>query len=276
MIFNLYGPTEDTTFSTVCRIPQEVENINNLGEPIDGTNIYLLDNKFQFVPNGVIGEIFLSGSGTARGYLNRPALTAKKFLPNPFSKIRGMRMYATGDLAYRNEQGQLILKGRADEQVKIRGYRIELEEIESVIRSLENVEQVIVIKKEINNENYLVVYYSSQMSINSMVLSTRLANLLPNYMLPAFYIQINEWPLTQSGKIDRNQLTARNDTFVQDEPILLPTEGIEKILVDIWNELLPIKSHSLTQSFFHLGGHSIMALQLISRIRDHLKNRYSY
>lgn len=280
-LFNEYGPTEGTVWTTVydCK-DAEAETQVPIGRPIANTEIYLLDALMRPVPLGVSGELCLSGPGLARGYLNRPDLTADKFLPNPFNSEKGSRLYRTGDLARYQRDGNIEFLGRIDQQVKIRGYRIELEEIEAVLSKHPKTKAVAVVAHAESNGNSspsadkrLVAYVVPESKQDSLIeeLRSALQNTLPDYMIPANYIFLDELPLTPNGKVDRKALPepdrARPDIA---EHYVAPRNAVEQVLTGIWADVLGIEKVGVHDSFFDLGGHSILVTQLVSRVRDTL------
>jgi amino acid adenylation domain-containing protein len=291
-LLHVYGPTENTTFSSyywVQDIPEEATSIP-IGRPIANTQIYLLDGQLQPVPIGVPGELYIGGDGLARGYLNRPELTAEHFIPNPFSKDSGTRLYKTGDLARYREDGNIEFLGRLDNQVKIRGFRIELGEIEAMLSQHPAVaEAVVIIQEDVPGDKHLVAYVVPEEQFNnpksgppypplsrggiqnlkSSDLRQFLKEKLPQYMVPSAYVVINSLPLTPNGKVDRRLLPAV-DTLSLDtkEDYVAPRTPIEEELARIWAKVLGKQQVGIHDNFFELGGHSLLATQLTSRIRD--------
>jgi amino acid adenylation domain-containing protein len=246
-IRNLYGPTEDTTYSTVCRMQPGWQS--SIGRPKANTQVYILDKWGQPCAIGVAGELYIAGHGLARGYLNRDELTAEKFANN---------MYRTGDLGYWLPSGEIAFIGRADNQVKVRGYRIELGEIEQVIRKQQSVRDCLVMAVGTGADKSLCAYVIGE--VNAEALSKE----LPAYMIPSHYVQLDKFPLTANGKIDRKALPAPNATT----KYIAPADSTEEKLATIWSELLniPADKISTNSNFFSLGGHSLKATRLISRI----------
>jgi acyl-CoA synthetase (AMP-forming)/AMP-acid ligase II/acyl carrier protein len=264
-VFDLYGPAEDTTYSSfTLRNPSGPETI---GHPIWNTQIHLLDADLQLVPEGVTAEIYIGGEGLARGYLNRPDLTAERFVPNPFSP--SARLYRTGDLARYLSDGSLEYLGRVDHQVKIRGYRIELGEIETTIERYPGVRQSAVIATE---DRKLIAYVVAQNGhvLDLVALRDFLQTQLPQYMLPAQFVSIAEMPLTPSGKIDRRALPEPAAPQSENAFEALGTE-LEEKLAAMWTSILKLERVGFHDNFFNLGGNSLLAFQLISRIRDEFK-----
>ncbi|CAA7197625.1 Tyrocidine synthase 1 [Chryseobacterium potabilaquae] len=275
-VINAYGPTESSVCATYHHYHED-DNALNIGQPITNTTTYVLDEYLRPVPIGAIGELYIGGAGLSRGYLNLPELTEERFLVNPFQsedeKEIGYndRMYKTGDLARYLANGDLEYIGRNDFQVKIRGYRIELGEIESALLSYEGIRQSIVLAKENSSGlKYLVGYYVSDTSFNPEDLSVYLSGLLPEYMVPSAYVHLELFPMTLNGKLDRRALPEPN--FTGDKEYIAPTTVLEKQLAEIYSEVLglPVESIGLHDDFFRLGGNSIMAIKLISKIHQGL------
>ncbi|WP_316634066.1 non-ribosomal peptide synthetase [uncultured Flavobacterium sp.] len=261
---NLYGPSEDTTYSTVYQFRND--NIVSIGKPISNTEIYILNNSNALQTVGLIGEICISGAGLARGYINKPSLTAEKFVDNPFRP--GERMYKTGDLGRWTADGNIDFLGRKDEQVKVRGYRIELGEIESCLQSYPEMETsvvTIVVNKE--GENEIAAYVVGKQDFNASDLRKFLQAKLPIYMLPAHYIQLDQLPLTPSGKTDRRNLPSPSISSIsRKEHYVAPRTETEKKVAIIWEETLEKDKIGVTDNFFEAGGHSLKVIQLIARI----------
>lgn len=281
-LFNEYGPTEDTVWATVYACHDlEPETQVPIGRPIANTQVYLLDSLRRLVPLGVAGELCLSGSGLARGYLGRPDLTAERFLPNPFSTEEGERLYRTGDLARYRQDGTLEFLGRIDQQVKIRGYRIELEEIEAVLSKHERVKAAAVMAYAESNGNSspaadkrLVAYIVPTSQEGALIeeLRNALQVTLPDYMIPASFIFLEELPLTPNGKVDRKALPEPDRTRPDiGERYVAPRNAVEQVLTGIWADVLGIEKVGVHDSFFDLGGHSILVTQLVARVRDTLQ-----
>jgi acyl carrier protein len=270
-VFNLYGPSEDTTYSTFALIKRDAQTEPTIGRPVEGTEVYLLDPQGQPVPRGAIGELYIGGAGLARGYLNRPELTAAKFVPHPFSTRAGARLYRTGDLARFNHEGEIEFLGRADHQVKIRGIRIELGEIETFLsRHAEIREAVVVAREDVAGDKRLAAYLVAQDGATPAVEALRgyLKNRLPDYMIPSAYVWLDELPLTPNGKIDRKALPAPDSArHLEVEAYVGPRNAVEEALTSIWAELLGVERIGVNDSFFDLGGHSLLATRLLSTLR---------
>ncbi|WP_445304857.1 amino acid adenylation domain-containing protein [Microcoleus sp. Pol17C2] len=268
-VFNLYGPSEDTTYSTFALIEKGAERMPPIGSPIANTQIYLLDRTLNPVPLGVPGELHIGGAGLARGYLNRPELTAQKFIPNPFSNSPDARLYKTGDLARYLPDGNIEYLGRIDSQVKIRGYRIELGEIEQTLRQHSAVRDAVAIAREDGSGNkrlvaYVVLNQDKLPSISN--LRGYLQEKLPEYMVPAAFVMLESLPLTPNGKIDRKALPAPDrDRPELEEAFAAPTTAIEKTLAEIWAQVLGLEQVGIDDNFFELGGDSILSIQVISQ-----------
>jgi amino acid adenylation domain-containing protein len=272
-VFNLYGPTEDTTYSTFVLTPKNSQAEITIGRPIANTQVYLLDKNMQVVPAGVTAELFLGGAGLARGYVGRPAGTAERFVPNPFAEREGARLYRTGDLARYLPNGELQFLGRADHQVKIRGFRIELGEVENVLRSHDSVAEVVaVVREDTPGDRRVVVYLTSKSEAGGCdpnQLRRYLKERLPDYMVPSHFVIMKALPLTTNGKIDRRALPAPDKTSISAKSsFAAPRTAEEKKLADIWCELLGVDTVSIKDNFFDLGGHSLLVTQLASRIRS--------
>ena len=274
-VLNLYGPSEDTTYSTVAVIERDDTREPSIGRPIANTQVYILNEQLQLVPLGVTGEICIGGDGLARGYLNGAAATAERFIPNPFSDRAGARMYRTGDLARYFTNGEIEFLGRVDHQVKIRGFRIEPGEIAAALDQYTGVrESVVVVRESAGGEKRLVAYVvgdGTEDGLTAKRLRAHLKQRLPEYMLPAALVVLEQLPRTPNGKIDRRALPEPEITQAQAEDYSAPRTIFEAGIADIWSELLHVKRIGLDDNFFDLGGHSLLATQAISRIRDLFK-----
>jgi amino acid adenylation domain-containing protein len=273
-LLHVYGPTESTTFTSwywVQNVPEGATTIP-IGRPIANTQIYLLDQHLQPVPIGVPGEVYIGGAGLARGYLNRPELNTDKFIPNPFGKAAGGRLYKTGDLARYLSDGNIEYIGRLDEQVKVRGYRIELGEIEAVLgQHLAVDEAVIVVREDVPGNKRLVAYLVVNQATAPTIpqLQQFLKQKLPEYMVPSAFVLLDALPLTPNGKVDRRALPAPDTTRHEGEgAYVAPQTPVEEMVAGIWADVLAVKQVSIYDNFFDLGGHSLLATQLISRVRD--------
>ncbi len=258
---NNYGPTESTVVATSFEVDDQYFNVP-IGKPISNTQIYLLNHVEQLVPVGVIGEICIGGAGLARGYLNQEELNKEKFIENPFKK--GERLYKTGDLGRWLSDGNIEFIGRKDDQVKIRGFRIELGEIEHALLKNEQIEQaVVLVKSNKDGEKELVAYITSITEQNTSELRSYLKEILPEYMLPACYVQLTEMPLTSNGKIDKKALPDPQGFGLKSGiDYLAPRNATEEKLVRIWQEILQRENIGVMDDFFALGGHSLKAVKL--------------
>ena len=262
---NAYGPTETSICATTYN--GEINDVVPIGKPIDNTQIYILNEVDELLPIGVIGELCVGGIGVARGYLNRKELTQEKFIANPFKE--GERIYKTGDLARWLPDGNIEFIGRKDDQVKIRGYRIELGEIENVLSTLANIDQCCVLAKEDATGNKrLVGYIVSEGELNKDSIQSELKEILPEYMIPMIWIQLDEMPLTSNGKIDKKSLPEPNSATLSTKEYVAPRTEIEEKLAVIWQDLLDIDKVGVYDDFFELGGHSLLIIQLIARIQN--------
>ncbi|RUT69553.1 amino acid adenylation domain-containing protein [Flavobacterium cupreum] len=274
-IVNGYGPTENTTFSMTFDIQNQKYNTIPIGKPIPNSQAYVLDQNLQPVAVGVSGKLYLSGDGVSRGYLNQPELTAEKFIGNPF--IPGTKMYDTGDLGRWLPDGTIEFLGRNDHQVKIRGYRIELGEIETALLQFsDDLKQVVVQVKEVNTEKVLVAYYVSDLEIDKGEIRNYLQTKLPDYMIPAFYVLLEQIPLTSNGKTDRNALPGINGEDSIRREYVQPRNETEKKMVEIWQEVLGLDQVGITDNFFEMGGHSLIVAQVINRLNKQLNKTVSF
>lgn len=277
-LINGYGPTENTTFTCCYRVKPDEQFSGSvpIGFPVSNTKVYILDDELEPVPIGVVGELYAGGAGLAVGYLNDSPLTAQRFVPDPLSGSVGARLYRTGDLARYRADGSIEFVGRMDHQVKLRGHRIELGEIETAIKKHPSVQDAVVMLQQSPPENkYLVGYVvngSSQTESKTDSLASELKALLkktlPDYTVPAYFVFLEKFPLTSSGKIDRRALLHAGGTSPQlEETHIAPRDDLEKQLATIWERLLGVQSVGIRDDFFHLGGHSLLAVRLVSEIQ---------
>jgi amino acid adenylation domain-containing protein len=272
-LLNAYGPTEcsdDVTHFPIYEDPPFETARISVGRPIFNTQLYMCDQSGSLVPAGVPGEALVGGAGIGRGYLGNPERTAEAFIPNPFSSESGARLYRTGDLA-RYESGGIQFLRRIDHQVKIRGFRIELSEIESVLLKHPGVHEAVVLAREDEPaEKSLTAYVvprGESMALSPSVLREYIGEHLPVHMIPSAFVLIKQMPLTRNGKIDRKALPAPNQSDVAPgSKFVAPTGTIEEKLAEIWSEVLKLERVGAYDNFFHLGGHSLMATQVIHRI----------
>jgi amino acid adenylation domain-containing protein/FkbM family methyltransferase len=267
-IINGYGPTENAIFSASYRIKSVSDLSIPIGKPVSNSTVYILDQNNRLVPKGIFGEICVGGDGVSRGYLNNDALTAQKFIKNPFRS--NDRLYKTGDFGRWLEDGNIQFFGRKDSQVKIRGFRIELEEIETALLSCDEIDEVAVVVKrdDSNSTAQLVAYVVSEREINAAQLKSKLKQTLPDYMIPASFIGISEMPLTANGKLDHKKLPAVDDADLDNQySVILPTTPTQIMLAKIWEEILETSGIGINRNFFELGGHSLKAAQLVGRVQ---------
>ncbi|OKP02079.1 Amino acid adenylation [Xenorhabdus thuongxuanensis] len=276
-LLHVYGPTETTTFATAYELPagenEDVDRKLPIGRPISNTRIYILNPQGQPVPMGVAGEIYIGGEGVSRGYLNRPALTAERFLSDPFASEPDARMYRTGDLGRWRPDGTIDYLGRNDFQVKLRGFRIELGEIEARLTQCDGVREAVVLAREDEpGQKRLVAYLRPQVGgeLVPAELRQQLALHLADYMLPSAFITLDTFPLTPNGKLDRQALPAPDLSAVVTREYAAPEGEVEIALARIWQDLLGVEQVGRYDHFFELGGHSLLAVQLAARIRQHL------
>jgi amino acid adenylation domain-containing protein len=263
-VWNLYGPTETTIWSTLYKVHGDAASVS-IGKPIANTQIYILDQNFRMVPIGVTGDLYIGGDGLARGYLNRAELTAQRFIPNPFESHPSARIYATGDLAQFRADGTIDFRGRSDNQVKIRGYRIELSEIEAILSLHPAVRQAAVKPQRNAAGDSLTAWVvpDGDQQVSTGTLRSFVGGKLPSYMVPSRVIFLAELPLTPNGKVDRRRLTAPAEIFsTEDPPPPTGRTSSERKLVEIWQRLLDVRSVGISDSFFDLGGNSLLAAVL--------------
>jgi acyl-CoA synthetase (AMP-forming)/AMP-acid ligase II len=265
-LFNEYGPTEATVWSSVHHCDSTAgQRSVPIGRPIANTQIYILDAHLEPVPVGITHELYIGGDGLARGYLNHPDLTAERFVPNPFSMKPGARLYKTGDLARFCADGKIEYAGRNDFQVKIRGYRIELGEIEFALAQHPNVRQAVVLARDKRLTAYVVL--NEEGTATAKQLKEFLKQRLPEYMLPLSFVMLDSLPLTTTGKVDRNALPIDQIGFETKENYLAPRTALEQVLAGIFAEILSLERVGVNDGFFDLGGHSLLATQVLSRVR---------
>nr|WP_281404507.1 non-ribosomal peptide synthetase [Pyxidicoccus fallax] len=264
-----YGPTEGTLFTSCFRMTssEQLPGAVPIGTPITATRVYLLDAFLQPVPVGVPGELFISGEGLARGYVGSPALTAERFLPDPFASEAGARMYRTGDLARWRPDGVLEFLGRKDFQVKVRGFRIELAEVEAALLAFPGVREAVALAREdVPGDKRLVGYVAAESSLDVGALRSHLQRRLPEYMVPSALVRLDALPLTANAKVDRRALPAP-EARVDSRPFVPPRTPTEQRLAALWAEVLRVEKVGLHDDFFELGGHSLLATRLVARVR---------
>jgi amino acid adenylation domain-containing protein len=271
---NGYGPSECTVFTCCYPIPNPVEKNGRpipIGRAIGDRMVYVLDRRMNPVPTGVSGELYIGGDSLAQGYLRRPELTAEKFTPNPYSRERGARLYRSGDLVRCLADGNLEFAGRVDDQVKIRGFRIELGEIEALLAAHPGVREcVLLVKQARPTEKRLAAYIvpAPEGQATAAGLRSYLKQRAPEYMIPSSLVLLQELPLTSHGKVDRKALLAMEESEgISDATLIAPRTPIEEMIAGAWRETLGIGPIGVTDNFFDLGGHSLAATQVASRLR---------
>jgi amino acid adenylation domain-containing protein len=263
----MYGATECTLFSThsPMTVPFEVERVVPIGGPMDNITLHILDERLDPVPAGAVGELYIAGRGLARGYYGRPDLTAERFVANPFGEP-GERMYRTGDLMRRDQRDRLEFVGRANDQVKILGFRVELAEVEAVLAKQPGLAHVAVVAKEVGGEKRLVAYVVPESGdVDTRALRAAAAETLPEYMVPAAVVAVAALPLTPNGKLDRRALPEPD--FEAATGYRAPVDARQEVLCSVFAEVLGVSRVGIDDSFFDLGGQSLLAMRLISRIR---------
>ena len=272
-LWNMYGPTETTIWSSVHELAHDAALIS-IGSPIANTQFYILDDQLQPVPDGAIGQLYIGGDGLARGYLKRPELTAERFIPNPYGKPDA-RIYNTGDLARMLPNGTFECLGRNDSQVKVRGYRIELGEIEAALVKHEAItEAAVIARRDEFEETNLVGYYvpakTGDLSVSD--LKAFLRESLPEYMVPAFFVEMDALPRTPNRKVDRNALPdPEGQRPSLEDSYVAPRTPTEQTIADVWAEVLQLEQVGIQDNFFDLGGHSLQATRVIARLREPLQ-----
>ncbi|MEM9273746.1 MAG: amino acid adenylation domain-containing protein, partial [Cyanobacteria bacterium P01_F01_bin.143] len=302
-VYNLYGPSEDTTYSTYAKIGDSTRVSATIGKPVANTKAYVLDKYLQPVPIGIPGELYLASEKIARGYLNRPGLTAENFIPNSFNNVgtlhtvetlhatslrrQSLRLYKTGDLVKYLPNGNLQFLGRSDRQVKIRGYRLEIDEVETTINSHPEVkENVVIAKKEDGLAQNLIAYLvlnsppapplprspaTSASVPSAQKLRQFLAEKLPSYAIPSVFIELEELPLLPNGKIDRKSLLDRDNNSPQLSNVYTaPQTELERTIAEVWQRELKLEKVGIDDNFFELGGHSLLGIKIVAYISEAL------
>jgi amino acid adenylation domain-containing protein len=269
-ILNVYGPTENTGLSLGWTIDAVVPGRSiPVGHPLGNRTAYILGSEGELLPIGAAGELYVGGAGVARGYLNKPALTAEKFIPDPFSNIPEARLYRTGDLARWLPDGAIAYLGRIDDQVKILGHRIEPGEIESVLLQYEDVKQAVVLMQtKSTGDKYLVAYIVPQETFDKDALAQYLKGRLPAYMIPSELVLLEKIPLNSNGKADKKALRLLEGDSLEAAVYVAPANETAQQLVHIWERFLQRKQISATANFFELGGHSLLASRVVAAIRS--------
>ncbi len=272
MIINLYGPTETTIFSTyyICHENEESSSIP-IGKPLSNYRAYILNQDYYPVPIGVTGELYIAGAGVGRGYINKSDLTDEKFISDPF--IPGEKMYKTGDLTRWLPNGDIEYIGRIDHQVKVKGVRVEPDEIKNHILNHKSIENAIVVAKQNqSNESYLCAYLIANQEVTSTELRNYLRNKLPEYMIPSHFVQLESMPLTNNDKVDVRALQERDDeNYISlGTTYMAPGTNLEKMIAEIWKQVLGVNQVGIYDHFFELGGNSLNIIQVNERLKNDL------
>ncbi|RMP79968.1 non-ribosomal peptide synthetase, partial [Pseudomonas syringae] len=268
-LLNGYGPTEATTFSATYEIVSVGNGSIPIGKPVGNSRLYVLDSQGQPVPLGVPGELYIGGQGVAKGYLNRDELSTTQFVFDPFNPSENALMYRTGDLVRWRADGNLEYLGRNDEQVKIRGFRVELGEIEARLAEHSAVREAVVLcRQDAPGDKRLVAYFTAQQPVDIEHLRNHLQGTLPDYMVPAAYVQLDALPLTANGKLDRKALPVPDAQALISRGYEAPQGEVETLLAAIWADVLTVEQVGRHDHFFELGGHSLLAVMLIERMRQ--------
>ncbi|MEM8932028.1 MAG: non-ribosomal peptide synthetase, partial [Acidobacteriota bacterium] len=278
-LVNHYGPTENSVVATFHEVaPAAPDGVAQgaappIGRPVDGCRAYVLDQRGDLVPRGVVGELCLGGDSLALGYLGRPAWTAASFVPDPFASTPGARLYRTGDLARHRADGAIEFRGRRDAQVKVRGFRIELGEIESVLLESPAVREAIVeSRRQPSGETILVAWVALSEPVSPAELRGPLGDVLPDYMVPTRFLELDELPKTANGKIDRAALAALDDRQDDVEVVkVLPRTPLERTVAKVYASVLQIDGFGIDDSFFELGGSSLLLTRAQRRLADELE-----
>ena len=273
-VWNLYGPTETTIWSTCCQVQDDFSDIH-VGRPIDNTQAYIVNDQNQLNPIGIAGELLIGGAGLSRGYLNKPDLTKEKFIPDHISKVPNSLLYRTGDLACIQSDGNIKIYSRLDNQIKLRGFRIELGEIESILVTHPAVDQAVaIIREEDFGDKRIVAYITLQagQDFSEIDLRQHLKKKLPEYMLPSIFVKMDTMPLTPNGKIDRKSLPhpkINRPELVQE--FIQPQNELQKSISRLWSKILKIDKIGIDDNFFDLGGDSLLSVQLVMLLEKEMK-----
>jgi acyl carrier protein len=263
----MYGITETTVHVTFKEITSTeiIGNISNVGVPLPTLYCCILDKDLQLMPAGIIGELCVGGEGLARGYLNKPELTGEKFITNPWNKTA--KLYRSGDYARLLPSGEIEYIGRRDDQVKIRGHRIELAEVAIALKKLEPVTDAIVLPYgKAAGEQELAAYFIADVEPDQNRLREQLGNMLPSYMVPSYLVRVPFFPVNSNGKLDKPALPDPAEAYQRTMPVCGPRNTIDEQLIAIWEEILERRDIGIDDNFFTLGGHSLKATRVISKI----------
>ncbi|MDE3155812.1 MAG: amino acid adenylation domain-containing protein [Acidobacteriota bacterium] len=268
-VWNLYGPTETTIWSSIEPVDDAPGSVP-IGRPIANTRFYVLDDRLEPVPPGVVGDLYIAGDGLARGYLGQPGMTAERFLPEPRGSRPGARMYRTGDRAAFRDDGRVMFAGRSDDQVKLHGHRIEPGEIEAALARHATVRQaVVVVREDVPGDRRLVAYVvcHAGVTVEEAALRESLRDRLPGYMIPSAVMALDALPLTPNGKIDRRALPVPDRAGGEQAGAVAPRDEDERRMAALWSEVLAAGVRSIHDDFFDLGGHSMLAARLLSAVQ---------
>ena len=278
-VYNLYGPSETTTYSTYTLVERGIQK-PTIGRPIANTQVHILDAHLHPVPVGVPGELYIGGDGVTRGYLHKPEWTAQRFIPDPFRTQANAQLYKTGDLARYLPNGDIDFLGRADSQVKLRGFRIELGEIETLLRQQAGIHEAAVLVREEQSGNKRLVAYivpTGSTAFQREPVRQALQEELPDYMVPSLFVVLDALPVTPNGKLDRQTLLARElDEQINDDTFVAPTQMLHYQLIAIWEELLDVHPIGIRDNFFDLGGHSLLATRMVARVEQVCGKKLSF
>ncbi len=279
-VWNVYGPTETTIWSTAHRLAdREYRENPPIGRLLSNTRAYVLDDELRPVPEGGEGELYIGGMGLARGYMASPDLTAERFVPDPFAPAGGERIYRTGDLVRWNSASELEFIGRQDNQVKVRGHRIELGEVEAALRRIAGIADAAVIcRADGSGDNILVAYFAAERGVPVLTSELRqvLQTRLPEYMVPSGFVELRELPLTPNGKTDRRALVALGERGIDEirAPYVAPMTDTEQTLARIWASVLGVDHVGGNDDFFELGGHSLLAVEILLQVEEATQRRF--
>ncbi|NMO20133.1 LLM class flavin-dependent oxidoreductase [Pyxidicoccus fallax] len=269
-LLNMYGPTETTIWSSTHAVRQETGPVASIGTPFSRTQFYVVDAKLRPMPVGVPGELYIGGEGVVRGYLSRPALTAERFVPDPFSRVPGARLYRTGDRARWRDDGTVEFLGRVDYQLKVRGFRIEAGEIEAALASQPAVREAVVVAREDEPGDVRLVAYvvaRDGQPVDATALRDALAQRLPEHMVPSLLVELPALPLTPNGKVDRKALPVPTAARASRAAYVAPQSQLEQQIAEVWRRVLKVEQVGVNDNFFDLGGHSLLMVQVHTQLK---------